>query len=218
MSKSPSTHRALRIVEAPGSRNRQPCLTMLMGPLPGRVFSLEPGVSLIGRAETSDLTFDDLGVSRQHARVRVDRAGETVIQDVGSTNGTWVNGEEVAIRSLVSGDKVRLGSSLVLRYERLDDLDIAFAEHLFLTSTTDALTGCRNRRYFEAELPRELAYAQRSGKALTVALLDVDNLKPVNDTWDITSATRCCRPWPRPFRTASAPTTRWPAGAATSSA
>jgi len=79
------------------------------GALGGRRFELE-GDRTIGR-EGADITLDDDQVSRSHARVSV--AGATVtIEDLGSTNGTFVNGAKIdAATTLAPGDTVRIGAT-----------------------------------------------------------------------------------------------------------
>lgn len=152
------------------ARPRQPCLTMIFGPSPGRLFLLAQDDVLIGRAELADVSVEEPGVSREHARLRLDEGVAARVTDLASTNGTWVNGARVESGMLQPGDKLRLGSTVVLRYDRLDAMDVAFAEQLFHTSTTDVMTECRNRRFFESELPREVAFAKRTGGDLTLAL------------------------------------------------
>ncbi len=79
------------------------------GALEGRRFELE-GDHMIGR-EGADITLDDDQVSRRHARVSV--AGATItIEDLGSTNGTFVNGAKIeAATTLAPGDTVRIGAT-----------------------------------------------------------------------------------------------------------
>jgi len=60
--------------------------------------------------------------------------------------------------------------------------NLRLRERLFVQSTRDALTGLFNRRYFVETLSRELSRALREGTALSVALIDVDRFKQVNDT------------------------------------
>jgi FHA domain len=79
------------------------------GALEGQRFELEGGRT-IGR-EGADITLDDDQVSRSHARVSV--AGSTItIEDLGSTNGTFVNGEKIdGATTLAPGDTVRIGAT-----------------------------------------------------------------------------------------------------------
>jgi ABC transport system ATP-binding/permease protein len=68
---------------------------------------------LLGRAVDGEGRLeDDPEISREHARIKRDRAGRLVLEDVGSSNGTWVNGSRLAgPRELVIGDIIRLGDT-----------------------------------------------------------------------------------------------------------
>jgi pSer/pThr/pTyr-binding forkhead associated (FHA) protein len=78
-------------------------------------YPLRDAVTVIGRANESDLRLEDPGVSRRHAEIRVS-GSESEIVDLGSTNGIRVNGKPVPSARLLDGDRIDLGStSLVFR-------------------------------------------------------------------------------------------------------
>lgn len=83
------------------------------GPLHGRVLVLEAAEGdglVLGRREHSDLVLDDPHVSRTHAAIRK-VAGAILIEDLGSTGGTYVNGEQITgTHALRHGDVVRFGT------------------------------------------------------------------------------------------------------------
>ena len=91
------------------------------GPEPGadgniqRTYELNAPVTMLGRGTDCDLRLVDPGVSRHHAELRVED-GEVVLVDLGSTNGTFVNGQPVRRVSLTDGTQVTLGrTTLVFR-------------------------------------------------------------------------------------------------------
>jgi pSer/pThr/pTyr-binding forkhead associated (FHA) protein len=87
------------------------------GPNPGTVFDLTKEVSLIGRDVTNDVVVGDAEVSRQHSRL-TRTPGGYVLEDLGSTNGTFVNGERlVAPRVMNPGDLVALGETVTLTFD-----------------------------------------------------------------------------------------------------
>ncbi len=87
------------------------------GPNPGTVFELTKEVSLIGRDVTNDVVVGDAEVSRQHSRI-TRTPGGYVLEDLGSTNGTFVNGERlVAPRVMNPGDLVALGETVSLTFD-----------------------------------------------------------------------------------------------------
>jgi class 3 adenylate cyclase len=95
-----------------------PALVVTDGPLAGRRFEVDTRL-LVGRVD-ADLTIDDELVSRRHAEIRT-VAGALEIEDRGSLNGTWVNGERIAgPRALAPGDVIKLGKTS-LEVEREQD-------------------------------------------------------------------------------------------------
>jgi hypothetical protein len=92
---------------------------MRSGPTPGATFSLEGDQLVIGRDSASAIAINDAEVSRKHARLNF-QGGKYVIEDLGSTNGTFVNGQRlISAAVLKSGDVVSLGEQIVLMYEAL---------------------------------------------------------------------------------------------------
>jgi pSer/pThr/pTyr-binding forkhead associated (FHA) protein len=89
---------------------------------------LPRGEALLGRSRDCLVRLDAPGVSRHHARIRVDGEGAT-LEDLGSRNGTFVAGERLqAPRRLQDGDEILLGSSVVLRVSLLGDEPTTVAE------------------------------------------------------------------------------------------
>ncbi|MEA3078254.1 MAG: hypothetical protein QOF60_3162 [Actinomycetota bacterium] len=86
---------------------------VLRGRRKGRDFRIEKEVSVMGRDGTCDYVIEDESVSRQHARVRLE-GGKYVLFDLGSGNGTYLNGEKIQRAELQDGDVVKVGDSLVL--------------------------------------------------------------------------------------------------------
>lgn len=93
-----------------------------------------------------------------------------------------MNGQSVDVAALSAGDKLQLGPTLVLRFDLIDDMDREFHNSMLRASSRDALTGIFNRTWFETELIRELSFASRMDADLSVALVDIDRFKVINDT------------------------------------
>jgi pSer/pThr/pTyr-binding forkhead associated (FHA) protein len=83
-------------------------LVVKRGPNAGSRFLLDHVTTSAGRHPESDIFLDDVTVSRRHAEFRRD-AGEFVVVDVGSLNGTYVNREPVDTAVLANGDEVQIG-------------------------------------------------------------------------------------------------------------
>ncbi len=94
--------------EPPSTRAPEPSL-LLYHRDGVKVVSLRPGASVVvGRTYPSDAVVDDPSLSRQHARFSADAGGVT-LEDLESTNGTWVNGERVTKARVSYGDVIRIG-------------------------------------------------------------------------------------------------------------
>ena len=82
------------------------------GPRTGQEFRLHE-VTAIGRGGDNDIVLDDSSVSRQHAKVRLEGQVFTIF-DLGATNSTKVNGQEIGRHQLVDGDRVEIGNVLLV--------------------------------------------------------------------------------------------------------
>jgi pSer/pThr/pTyr-binding forkhead associated (FHA) protein len=93
---------------------------MRSGPNPGTVFPLEGEQISIGRDSSNEITINDAEVSRRHARLTF-QGGKFVAEDLGSTNGTYVNGQRLTgQRVLKSEEVISLGEQIELVYEAVE--------------------------------------------------------------------------------------------------
>lgn len=93
---------------------------MRSGPTPGVVFPLEGDQLTIGRDASNGVAINDAEVSRKHSRL-IFQGGKYVIDDLGSTNGTFVNGQRLAGPVVLkAGDVVSLGEQIVLMYDAIN--------------------------------------------------------------------------------------------------
>jgi pSer/pThr/pTyr-binding forkhead associated (FHA) protein len=83
-------------------------LVVRRGPNAGSQFRLDQPVTSAGRHPANNIVADDITVSRRHAEFLYER-GEFRVFDVGSLNGTYVNGEPIHLAVLTNGDEIRLG-------------------------------------------------------------------------------------------------------------
>lgn len=157
-------------------------LIVLAGSNVGEMYRLEEPETVLGRGSNSTIRLNDDGISRRHARL-LQVAGEVLIEDLKSANGTLVNGETVTQRTLQDGDKIRLGSTTILKFTYHDHLDESFQQQMYDAALRDGLTKAYNKKYFLDRLESEIAYARRHRADLSLLMFDVDLFKRVNDTF-----------------------------------
>lgn len=164
---------------APAVRDRA-TLTLMSGTEAGQVFTLADE-AVIGRELEAQVRLDDGSVSRRHARIYRSDA-RFFVEDLGSTNGTFVGGHKVERSELSSGDRIQVGPKLTLRFAMIDEAEELLQRQLFESSTRDPLTRAFNRKYLLERLTAEVAHARRHKTSLAVLLFDVDEFKQMNDT------------------------------------
>ena len=88
----------------------------------GQRYLLTGPVTVIGRGSEADIIVDDPGISRRHLEIRVTHDG-VVASDLGSTNGTFVEGHQVPAATLVDGNTITIGRTRILFWTGSDDDD-----------------------------------------------------------------------------------------------
>ena len=156
----------------------RPVLVVLSGESVGTRCVLTESM-LVGRDPDSGLCLPDTGVSWHHARVD-DQGGVYAVVDLGSTNGTSVNGEPASDRELVPGDKLVFGRTMV-RFELQDTADEAYDDVVAKMLSVDDLSGLYVRRHFDAELQGMLTAAATRREPVGLLVMDLDGIKQIND-------------------------------------
>lgn len=150
----------------------------------GTRYRVRPGSSIeIGRSPAAEISMPEvLSISRTHARLD-HRGSEVVLEDLGSTNGTYVNDEPIEEPSVVhSGDRFQVGA---VHFKFLHERDVENAYHLAIYNLVmrDGLTEIFNKRKYREEIDREVARASRYERPLTLLLFDIDRFKDINDNY-----------------------------------
>lgn len=171
----------LQSLEAPKAVARdRGVLVRVDGPANGQLFSLEAAELVIGRSSRADLHLADEGVSRRHALL-IRARGHYFIQDLESSNGTFLEGRRVKRAPLLEGDLIQLGPQASFRFCMMDAKQERALMRLYEETTVDPLTRVHNRRFIDKRFDEDLAYALRHQGDLSVVLLDVDYFKHIND-------------------------------------
>lgn len=157
-------------------------LVVLQGTNVGEMHKIDGPEVVIGRAVSATVRLNDDGISRRHCRV-LSIGGQVIIEDLGSANGTLVNGEMVQHHALKEGDKIRLGATTTLKFTYQDKLDESFQQQMIDAALRDGLTRTYNKKFFQDRLETEFAYAKRHKSMLSLVMFDVDYFKRVNDNY-----------------------------------
>lgn len=140
------------------------------------------GPILLGRDPDCHVPLHDFGVSRRHAMISPEGSGHYILQDLGSTNGTRVNGKPIpGPHSLRDGEKIAIGDT-VLRFALADAMDIDFHNEVATLVSTDPLTGLPAKRRFDQAFDFSLQAAKQANRSLALLMMDMDGVKQINDT------------------------------------
>jgi two-component system, cell cycle response regulator len=160
--------------------NRDCCLVQIHGPELGKKYVLEDLEYTLGRDEGNHIVVDLDNVSRRHARILV-RQGRMFVEDLGSTNGTYLNDQEVRQpQPLRSGDLIKVGGS-IFKFLDGDNIETQYHETIYTLTIADGLTGISNKRYFLEYLEREMGRSHRYHRSLSLMMFDIDHFKKIND-------------------------------------
>jgi two-component system, cell cycle response regulator len=171
-------------VAAPVETSRSPCFVVIAGKEVGKLYKLSAPEVVIGRVGGgAAIEVPDQGVSRQHAKIKRNPDGSISICDLESTNGTFCNGERISLRALSDGDRVQIGTTTILKFSMQDALEEDFLRQQYESATRDELTGCFNKKYFLERLAGDLAFARRHHSTLSLAMIDIDRFKNINDSY-----------------------------------
>jgi len=166
-----------------GGKRDRAYLVVLAGASVGEMYKIEGEKTVIGRGQKAQIRLLDDGISREHAQLVILK-DRIVLQDLGSTNGTYCNGLKVeGNKELVDGDKILVGSTTILKFTYHDNLDEIFQKQMYESALRDGLTKAFNKKYFTDRLESEFTFAVRHVAPLTLVLFDIDHFKKVNDTY-----------------------------------
>jgi two-component system cell cycle response regulator len=156
-------------------------ITILRGENAGALHVLEDHQTVIGRDPGAGMAIPDERLSRRHACI-IRSTDCFFIEDLDSTNGTFVDGQRVGRRQVLEdGCRIYLGSGTVLHFRMHDKVELEALRETYALTLRDALTGAFNRRHLQERLWSEAAFARRHGTPLSLILLDIDHFKQIND-------------------------------------
>jgi diguanylate cyclase (GGDEF)-like protein len=171
----------LQAVAPPGT-SENACLVLIYPPGPdmGKRFTLDRSELSMGRGTDCDIQVDHDSVSRRHAKVCQQSDRSWTVQDLGSTNGSWVNDKPIQSGPLRDGDRLKIGAA-IFKFLTGDNIEMSYHEEIYRMTIVDGLTGVHNKRYFLEFLDREMSRCMRYGRPLALVMFDIDHFKHIND-------------------------------------
>jgi diguanylate cyclase (GGDEF)-like protein len=181
-----------------------PCIVHFSGTLAGVTHWLYTNKELlIGRAPEANVCIPDQRVSMRHARVIVSPEGAVLVEDLGSTNGTYVNGEKVMRRALRDGDDILLLPDHRLKFCYRVYVAPEAAGKSGVDATRDAKTGniatrdARTDDYARQEVLRRIdqdfEQAKKQNEDLALMMVAVDGFAKIAETCGPDAATMVLR-------------------------
>ena len=172
-------HAALRSSDNEAAE-RPACFLVVGGDLNGTLFDLVDGQTVVGRNPDCTIPLEFQGISRQHFTLTINNLVCSV-EDMGSSNGTFVNNTKIETSTIIEkGDMVKIGS-IALKYLPQGDTERLTYDKLHLEASTDGLTKCFNKTYFNNKLDLEVRKSKVTGTPLSLIIFDLDHFKKLND-------------------------------------
>jgi two-component system, cell cycle response regulator len=162
---------------APAGR---PYVMVIGGARVGELHELARERTVVGRGPDAQIRLGDTGVSREHAELLVS-AGRVSVRDLGSTNGTFLNGVRADARGLADGDKLVVGAATLLVFTGDDGLEREYQRGRVRAAVRDPATTALKREVFLERLVEEVSFARRHGAALAVLAWELDGFAALDD-------------------------------------
>jgi diguanylate cyclase (GGDEF)-like protein len=146
----------------------------------GKRFVLEQSPVRVGRGADNYIILDGDSVSRRHAHLERRDENWFAVDD-GSTNGTYVNDEQISRATpLSNGDRLKIGPT-IFKFLTGTDVESQYHEEIYRMTIVDGLTQVFNKRYLYEALDREMTRARRHDRDLSFLMFDIDHFKKIND-------------------------------------
>ena len=189
MSELDEKTRVTTIVQKPagepvdGAPRNSDCIVVIYTKEPtllGKRFVLDTTPIRVGRGAENHIVLDGDSVSRRHAHLEQRGAVWWAVDD-GSTNGTYVNDEQISREfGLQNGDRIKVGPT-IFKYLSGQDVEAQYHEEIYRMTIIDGLTQAHVKRYLLESLDKEIIRARRHQRDLSFIMFDIDHFKKIND-------------------------------------
>lgn len=147
----------------------------------GKRFVLDSSPLRIGRGPDNHIVLEGDSVSRRHSHLEHRGAESWYAVDDRSTNGTYVNEDQIPGEVLLkNGDRIKVGPT-ILKFLSGADAEAKYHEEIYRMTIIDGLTQIHNKRYLLEALERDVMRARRHSRDLCAVMFDIDHFKGIND-------------------------------------
>jgi len=171
-----------QIRDLEGIGEKFPALSFMGGPAMGQLHLLKEGEHIIGRSKEATIIVLDDAISRQHFKLIV-KGNQVIVEDLSSTNGTYVNGVRVTKQLLHDKDTLQISSQTVMAFSYVTDLEAQKQTQIYKMANYDPVTQARTKAYFLDQFSQEFSHARRKASPLSLIIFDIDFFKKVNDNY-----------------------------------
>ncbi len=171
-----------QIRDIEGMGPKFPALSFMGGPSMGQLHLLKEGEFVVGRSQDASIVVHDDGISRLHFKILV-KDNQASIEDLGSTNGTYVNGTKVKQQALHDKDTIQISSQTIMTFSYVSDLEAQKQSQIYKMANFDPVTQSRTKAYFLDQIDQEFSHATRKGLPLSLMIFDFDHFKNINDSY-----------------------------------
>ena len=158
----------------------KPRLIVVSGMMLGLQIELRDEPITIGRASECALSLQHPSVSRHHCEISRE-GNHYFLEDLGSTNRTYLNGKPIRREELHDGDQISVGNNAI-KFFTGSSLEAKYHDELIDLAIYDSLTGFYNRRHFRTLLDEEIERAKGT-VPISVLMMDLDHFKDINDRY-----------------------------------
>lgn len=162
---------------------KKPYLTFIKGFRLGEIIPIQIDQEYtVGRSPDCQLAVEDTAISRQHFKI-FQKSKNVFLEDLRSTNGTYINGEKIQKALLQDGDTIQISQNTILKFSLLDDEQSVAEMQRYEMGVKDPVTNIFNKRYLLDRLREEFSFARRNERELSLIIFDLDHFKSINDTY-----------------------------------
>jgi diguanylate cyclase (GGDEF)-like protein len=160
----------------------EPYLIIVQGKDIGKLYNLSEDELIAGRSQDCGIWIEDNTISRKHFKIKKN-GNEYTIQDLNSTNGTYVNNKRIKSVVLGPSDKIQISKDTIMQFDYFDEDRKVSEEKRYEMGVIDPVTNTYNKSYFLKRVSDEFSFCVRQNLPMSILMFDIDFFKMINDNY-----------------------------------